>query len=157
MARALDPHMGPALRILRKRADEGKGQLILGALSNTAIFPRGHPLFDDTTSDGKQNRGLDGIFDVFVSSAHIGMRKPDEEAYRYALVRLHEFAKTKFVGAHGVRAEDVVFLDDIGTNLKTARRLGMRTVKVTLGRVEEAVRELEKVVGFDLGSSKARL
>ena len=99
---------------------------------------------------------LRGMFDVFVSSAHVGMRKPDEEIYRYALTRVHEFVKTKF-GGDGVRAGDVVFLDDIGANLRTARRLGMRTIKVQLGRADKAVVELEKVTDLSLREEKARL
>lgn len=157
IARQLDPHMGPALKKLRQYADQSDGQLILGALSNTSIFPEGHKLYDGTTTDGKASKGLSGIFDVFVSSAHIGMRKPDEEAYRYAMVRLHEFVKLKWY-RRSVRAEDIIFLDDIGQNLKAAKKLGMRTIKVNLGHVDQAVKELEGVTGLDLaGGDKARL
>ena len=148
--------MGPAIKKLRQHADQSGGKLIIGALSNTSIFPRGHILFDGSTKDGKASKLLDGIFDIFVSSAHIGMRKPDEEAYRYAITRLHEFVKTNWYD-RDVRAEDIVFLDDIGANLRTARNLGMRTIKVNLGHVDQAVKELEKVTGLDLTSDKARL
>ncbi len=41
IARELDPHMGPALKKLRKYADQSDGGLIIGALSNTSIFPPG--------------------------------------------------------------------------------------------------------------------
>lgn len=84
-------------------------------------------------------------------------RKPDEDIYRYAVVRLHEYAKTKY-GGEGVRAEDITFLDDIGTNLRTARRLGMGTIKVQLGRADKAVEELERVTGLSLrGKERAKL
>lgn len=156
IARELDPYMGPALKKLRQYADKSDGKLILGALSNTCIFPPGHKLYDATTSDGKASQGLAGIFDIFISSAHIGMRKPDEEAYKYAIVRLHEFVKTKGYG-DGVKPEDIIFLDDIGQNLKTAKNLGMQTIKVSLGHIDQAVKELEKVTGLDLTSDKARL
>ena len=56
-----------------------------------------------------------------------------------------------------VRPGDVVFLDDIGANLKGAREVGMRTIKVVMGRTEDAVRELEKITGLDLRGEKARL
>ena len=88
-------------------------------------------------------------------AAHVGMRKPAEDIYRYCIVRLHEFVKTKGYG-DGVKPEDIVFLDDIGTNLRTAKKLGMRTIKVTLGSVNQAVKELEQVTGLDL-SDKAKL
>ena len=65
--------------------------------------------------------------------------------------------RTKELG-DDVRAEDCVFLDDIGGNLRTGRGLGMRTIKVKLGRADLAVRELEEVTGLDLTSSeKAKL
>ena len=42
----------------------------------------------------------------------------------------------------------VVFLDDIGANLKSARKLGMSTIKVT--EVGQAVRELEQILDTKL-------
>jgi hypothetical protein len=55
----------------------------------------------------------------------------------------------------------VVFLDDIGGNLRTGRKVGMRTVKVVLGKTEQAVRELEGITGLSLvdgnGNGKAKL
>lgn len=157
-ARALDPHMGPALRRLRAIADKSAGQLVIAALSNTCIFPPGHKLYSPGTADGKASGELKGIFDVFVSSAHVGMRKPEEDFYRYALVRLRELVRTREWG-DDVRAEDVLFLDDIGGNLRMARGLGMRTIKVNLGKGDEAVRALEEATGLDLGggSGRARL
>ncbi|EMC98595.1 hypothetical protein BAUCODRAFT_119913 [Baudoinia panamericana UAMH 10762] len=149
MAREPDPFMYPALKKLRAAADKSNGRLIIGALSNTSIFPPGHPFNDETTQAGKTNKELKGLFDIFVSSAHVGMRKPDEDIYRYAITRLHEFVKLKY-GGDGVRVEDITFLDDIGTNLRTARKLGMNTIKVQLGRADKAVLELEKITGLSL-------
>ena len=40
--------------------------------------------------------------------------------------------------------EESVFLDDLGVNLKPARALGMRTIKVT--DPDEALAELERVL-----------
>ena len=40
------------------------------------------------------------------------------------------------------------FLDDIGSNLKPARAMGIATIKVT--EPEPALRELSTLVGFDL-------
>jgi putative hydrolase of the HAD superfamily len=47
-----------------------------------------------------------------------------------------------------VEPGEVVFLDDLGVNLKPARQLGMTTIKVADPDV--ALRELETVVGFAL-------
>ena len=152
ISRALDPHMGPALRRLRRAADASNGRLLVAALSNTCIFPPGHPLYDPATAAvaGIAHAGLAGIFDVYVSSAHVGMRKPDEDIYKYTLVRLHEHVKMR--GGDGVQPSDITFLDDIGQNLRTARQLGMNTIKVTLGSVDLAVKELEKITGLNLCS-----
>ncbi|EME49496.1 hypothetical protein DOTSEDRAFT_68307 [Dothistroma septosporum NZE10] len=156
IAREPDPHMWPALKKLRAAADAGNGQLILAALSNTSIFPPKHPFNDDKTPEGKQNKELKGVFDIFVSSAHVGMRKPAEDIYRYALTRLHEYVKLNGLGM-GVRSQDITFLDDIGGNLRTAQKLGMSTIKVELGRADKAVAELERITGLDLQDGKAKL
>lgn len=102
---------------------------------------------------------MKGIFDVFVSSAHAGLRKPDPKIYDYALQQLNFYAQAHVVAdgkgialgwGDGIRAEDVLFLDDIGENLKAAKKAGFRTIKVHLGRAYEAVEELEKVTGLAL-------
>lgn len=46
-----------------------------------------------------------------------GKRKPDPEFYEYALNLLK------------VKPSEVVFLDDIGPNLKAAQRLGITTIR----------------------------
>ena len=75
-------------------------------------------------------------FDALVESRAVGMRKPDPRIYQLICRRL------------GVEPPEAVFLDDIGTNLKTAKALGMRTIKVD--DPEQALRDLGGVVGFDL-------
>ncbi|MDH4306023.1 MAG: HAD-IA family hydrolase [Acidimicrobiia bacterium] len=61
--------------------------------------------------------GLAAEFDVFVESIREGVRKPEPEIYRRCLDRL------------GVDARHVAMVDDLGPNLKSARELGMLTVK----------------------------
>lgn len=58
-------------------------------------------------------------FDVFIESHRVGLRKPDPRIYALACERLQ------------VAPDKVLFLDDIGQNLKSARTMGMRTVKVS--------------------------
>ena len=64
------------------------------------------------------------------------MRKPDRRIYWHACDLL------------GVQPEDCVYLDDLGINLKPARALGMRTIKV--GDPDIAIEELQAIVGIPL-------
>ncbi|KAJ5491036.1 hypothetical protein N7539_002603 [Penicillium diatomitis] len=145
ISRKPDPHMFPALQKLK-----ASGQFLMGALSNTVKFPDGHDYNNDVS-------GVRSQFDFFISSAHTGLRKPDPKIYEVALQEMQALAKQR--GLPAVQASDIVFFDDIGENLKGARKAGMRTVKVTLGRIEDAVKELEKLTGLPLleEQGKARL
>ncbi|HSG78106.1 MAG TPA: HAD family phosphatase [Acidimicrobiia bacterium] len=78
--------------------------------------------------------GLADRFDAFVESAVERIRKPDPRIYEIACERL------------GVDPGECVFLDDIGTNLKPARAMGMTTIKV--GDPDEALAELSDALGF---------
>lgn len=75
-------------------------------------------------------------FDHVIESSKVGVRKPDPRFYELAC----ETA--------GVRPEEVVFLDDLGVNLKPAREMGMTTIKVL--SPDQALADLERVVGFPL-------
>ncbi len=151
-----DPWMMPALRKLK--ADGG---YILMALSNTILFPRGHSLFQEDFFNGS----VTGMFDCFVSSAHVGMRKPEVRMYIFALHRAARYAKDNADSERGrrngwqdgVALSDFVFLDDIGENLRAARELGFRTIKVPLGRAYEAVDELERITGLSLAGDHPRV
>ena len=58
------------------------------------------------------------LFDVVVESSKVGIRKPDPEIYRIACRYMN------------ISPDEAVFLDDLGINLKPARQLGMKTIKV---------------------------
>jgi putative hydrolase of the HAD superfamily len=75
-------------------------------------------------------------FDVMIESQAVGLRKPDPRIYQLACREL------------GVAPTETAFLDDIGLNLKSARALGMHTIKVD--DPDAALRELAALVGFDL-------
>ncbi|KAF2005596.1 epoxide hydrolase-like protein [Amniculicola lignicola CBS 123094] len=164
MSREPDPYMYPALKKLRL-----DGRFVLGALSNTVAFPPGivdhdgvvfshalvhppppHPHAADSTN-------TQDLFDTFISSAHVGLRKPDPRVYELAVRELDRVAREKGLGR--VEKGDVLFLDDIGVNLKWARKSGLRTIKVDLGRSRDAVRELEEETGLKLleGEGRAKL
>lgn len=76
------------------------------------------------------------LFDEVVESSVVGVRKPEPEFYRIALERMN------------VEPQDVVFLDDLGVNLKPARAMGMTTIKVN--QADQALAELETVIGIEL-------
>ena len=143
-----DPYIFPALERLLKQKDRP----IVGALSNTVIYPPGHPWTRKDLSSYSKSKVADAFlinpenyFDVYIASAEVGMRKPSRNIYDLAVQRLDEFDKQK--GGKGIKAEDVVFLDDIGENLKTGREVGMRTIRVQLGKTWRAVKELEGILG----------
>ncbi|MGE0310130.1 MAG: HAD-IA family hydrolase [Lautropia sp.] len=75
-------------------------------------------------------------FDHVIESAKTGLRKPDPRIYRM------------MADALGVDARACVYLDDLGVNLKPAREMGMRTIKV--GDPDAAIDDLERLVGFTL-------
>ncbi|PLB43570.1 putative epoxide hydrolase [Aspergillus steynii IBT 23096] len=142
ISREPDPYMFPALRKLKE-----SGKFILGALSNTIRFPDGHPYNNDSAN-------IRAPFDFFISSAHTGLRKPDPQIYEAAVNEMDAMAKKR--GMEGAKASDIVFFDDIGENLKGAKKAGMRTVKVNLGKTQDAVRELEKITGLQLLETQDR-
>jgi len=77
------------------------------------------------------------LFDVVIESSLVGVRKPDQRIYEIACEEL------------GVRPDEIVFLDDLGVNLKPAAQMGMTTIKVI--DADKALAELEEAVGFPLG------
>ena len=77
------------------------------------------------------------LFDVVVESSVEGVRKPNPAIYRIACERL------------GVEPARAVFLDDLGINLKPARAMGMRTIKVL--NEDQALAELSEITGLRFG------
>jgi epoxide hydrolase-like predicted phosphatase len=122
------------LAAIARIRDEG---LKTAALTNNWVL-------DDQSlgSGGTQTSVLAEIFDLVVESAVEGLRKPDPRIYELTCDRL------------GVRPDEAVFLDDLGVNLKSARALGMTTIKVD--DADRALAELEGVLGFSLAASEDR-
>jgi putative hydrolase of the HAD superfamily len=116
------PAMVEAIRRIRARG------LRVGALTNN--WRREGP------EDDVIPHRLREHFDVFIESRVVGLRKPDPRIYTLACREL------------GVEPARTAFLDDIGRNLKTARELGMTTIKVD--EPGQALRELSRLLGFPL-------
>jgi putative hydrolase of the HAD superfamily len=76
------------------------------------------------------------VYDVVIESSKSGVRKPDPAAYQLVLDALD------------LPASSIVFLDDLGINLKPAKALGMTTIKVV--DPDTALAELSQVLGIDL-------
>jgi len=131
-AAAPRPAMLAALRALRARG------LAVAALTNNWEAESG-PVGarDDRRGLGARDE-LRELFDAFIESAVVGLRKPDPRIY------------TLVCEALGVAPPEVVFLDDIGRNLKAARALGMATIKVDAP--EPALAELERTLGLAPGA-----
>lgn len=162
ISRAPDPYMYPALKKLKE-----SGKFVLGAFSNNVAFPTG--ILDDEgklfTKDlihapppnpyANDSKDITTCFDIFLGSAAVGVRKPDPEAYKLSVREMDKIAQRK--GKGRVTAEDTLFLDDIGINLKYAKKTGLRTIKVNLGKTKDAVKELEEQAGIPLLDDKAKL
>jgi len=112
------------VRAIRRISERG---LRVGALTNNWATERPQP-----------PSPLRELFDVFVESRAVGMRKPDPRIYRLVCREL------------GVEPCSVAFLDDIGANVKAARALGMATIKVV--DPDAALDELGALIGFDLSA-----
>lgn len=126
LAGEIRPAMVQAVRRCR---EEG---LVTACLTNNWVG------FSPRDREGAPPPGEDPLtlFDHIVESSKVGVRKPDPAFYELAC----ELAE--------VEPTEVVFLDDLGVNLKPAAAMGMTTIKVTDPAV--ALAELEAVVGFPL-------
>ena len=72
-------------------------------------------------------------FDHVIESSKVGVRKPELAFYELACTTA------------GVEPPEVVFLDDLGINLKPAKAMGMTTIKVV--SPEQAIADLEMTLG----------
>jgi putative hydrolase of the HAD superfamily len=114
------------LQAIRRIREEGLG---VGALTNNWVR-------EDAPDAPPTANPLRELFDVFVESSVVGLRKPDPRIYQLVCREL------------SIEPAQAVFLDDIGRNLKSARALGMTTIKVD--EPDAALQELEEVLGFSL-------
>jgi putative hydrolase of the HAD superfamily len=76
------------------------------------------------------------LFDIVVESSIEGIRKPDPRAYQIVTERLK------------IAPEHIIYLDDLGINLKPAAKMGMQTIKVT--SESQALKDLSSLTGLDL-------
>ena len=120
-AAGVNDNMVAAIRLLREAG------YALAALTNNWV---------NGNSKADVAHSLKSLFDVFVESAVEGVRKPDPLIYQIVCERLQ------------VEPGAAIFLDDIGQNLKSAKALGMTTIKVV--EPVHAIIELERLLGVSL-------
>ena len=112
-----------------------KGNLIQACLTNN-IQSMGDIDFEGNVSAAGKHEEVMGMFDFVFESSKENVRKPDPEFYLRACER------------GDVDPSDVVFLDDLGINLKPAKALGMSTIKVA--DPKEALSALQALLDFDI-------
>lgn len=93
--------------------------------------------FARDSARGSQWQAVLALFDDVIESSKLGARKPEPRFFELACERL------------GIEPRQAVYLDDLGTNLKPARDMGMRTIKVD--DPVAALRELESALAIPLG------
>ena len=71
-------------------------------------------------------------FDIIYESYKLNMRKPEARIYQYILKELN------------IEPQETVFLDDLGMNLKSARKLGINTIKVI--DPNDAIYQLDEIL-----------
>jgi putative hydrolase of the HAD superfamily len=108
------------------RSLSASNQFFMGTINNESI---------DLNEYRIRTFGLRDIFDVFVSSCFVRLRKPDEAIYRVAL------EVTQML------PEECCFIDDRALNLDSAKRLGMSTI-----RMENAVQLRQELSGLGVAT-----
>lgn len=107
-------------------------------------------------------------FDGIVESCLEGMRKPESRIWQRALERTNQIARERRQSGGGTRRgkeeeedgdiqpHEIIFLDDLGTNLKSAQQFGLKTLKV--GRdYHQAIRELKQTLQQQHGNTNTNI
>ena len=123
------PEMVKALR-------EIKDKLIQGCLTNNIQSTESQELETDNAAISGTHQEIMGLFDFVFESSKENVRKPDPKFYQLACKR------------GKVNPNEVIFLDDLGINLKPAKALGMKTIKVV--RAEDALQDLQDLLDFPI-------
>ena len=112
-----------------------KGNLIQGCLTNNIKSMDTKMKENNVSASGEHNEVMK-LFDFVFESSKENVRKPDPEFYLKACER------------GKVNPSEVVFLDDLGINLKPAKKLGMTTIKVI--NASDALKELNSYIEVEL-------
>lgn len=124
----LRPEMVEALRRVRTRYR-------VACITNNVKTGNGPGMARDPDR-ARQIADVMTLFEHVVESSVLGLRKPDPRIYHHTCDLL------------GVTPDSCIYLDDLGINLKPARAMGMRTIKVV--DPAQAIAELEAMTGMAL-------
>ena len=113
-----------------------KADYRVACLTNNANAGQGTGM-SSTDQQAADVKAVMKLFDVIIESSKEGIRKPDPRIYQLACERI------------GVAPSSIVYLDDLGINLKPARDMGMTTIKVT--SEQQAIDDLSRILGIDFG------
>ena len=108
---------------------ELKGTYKLGCITNN-VKPLEKDIREDSNAVASKEAML--LFDHIIESSKVGIRKPNPEIYKMSCNALK------------VNPSNCIYLDDLGINLKPARKLGMTTIKVI--DPEEAIKEVRNLL-----------
>ena len=94
-----------------------KEQYKVACITNNVKAGRGPGMSSNDDKASKVSKVM-ALFDDVIESSVEGIRKPNPEIYKLACQRI------------SVEPEKCLFIDDLGINLKPAKELGMKTIKV---------------------------
>ena len=123
------PEMINALRAI-------KGKLIQGCLTNNIQSMEDQQTKKNNSVTSGAHQDIMKLFDFVFESSIENVRKPDPNFYKLACQK------------GGVNPHEVIFLDDLGINLKPAKAMGMKTIKVV--KTDKALQELEDLLDFTI-------
>ena len=113
-----------------------KGKLIQACLTNNIQSLKKETFEENNVSVSGKHEEIMKLFDFVIESSKVNLRKPDPSFYKLACEKAE------------IEPFEAVFLDDLGINLKPAKILGMKTIKV-IDSID-ALQELQKLIPIEV-------
>ena len=123
------PEMVKALQKIR-------GNLIQACLTNNIRSLKEEAFEEGNVSVSGKHDVIMDLFDFVIESSKVNLRKQDPAFYKMACEKA------------SIEPSEAVFLDDLGINLKPAKNLGMKTIKVI--NSTDALQELQKLISIKI-------
>ena len=113
-----------------------KGKLIQACLTNNIQSLKKETFEENNVSVSGKHEEIMKLFDFVIESSKVNLRKPDPAFYKLACEKAE------------IEPFEAVFLDDLGINLRPAKILGMKTIKV-IDSID-ALQELQKLIPIEV-------